>query len=117
MTKIVFAYIWEYIVEKEHLEEFKRIYGPAGDWAQLFRKSDGYISTDLHQDISNTKRFISVDFWNSKNDRDKFRDQFSKEFKILDEYCERITNREKLIGDFNSHINRFSSGSIVTPGN
>jgi len=27
MSKIVFVYIWEYLVKEEHLEEFKRIYG------------------------------------------------------------------------------------------
>jgi heme-degrading monooxygenase HmoA len=108
MTKKVFVYVWDYLVKEEYLEEFKRIYGPAGDWAQLFGKANGYIATDLHQDISDPKRFITVDFWKSKDDRDNFRDQFSKEFRSLDEYCESFTKREKLIGDFNSYINRFS---------
>ena len=108
MTKKVFVYIWEYIVKEKHLEEFKRIYGPTGDWAQLFRKANGYIATDLHQDISDPKRFMTVDFWNTKDDRDNFRNQFPKEFKALDDHCESFTKQEKLIGDFNSYINRFS---------
>jgi len=74
--------------KEEHLEEFKRIYGPAGNWVQLFRKANGYIATDLHQDISYSKRFITVDFWNTKESRDNFRNRFSKEFELLDEHCE-----------------------------
>jgi len=109
MTTKVFVYIWEYIVKEEHLEEFKRIYGPAGDWTQLFIKADGYIATDLHQDISNPKRFMTVDFWKTTDDRDNFRNQFSKEFRALDEHCESLTKREKLIGDFNSYTSRFSN--------
>lgn len=105
MTKEVFVYIWEYIVKEEHLEEFKRIYGLAGNWVQLFRRADGYIATNLHQDISDPKRFITVDFWNTKEDRNNFRKQFSKEFELLDQHCESFTEREKLMGDFNSYIN------------
>lgn len=105
MTIKGFVYIWEYIVKEECLEEFKRIYGPAGDWVQLFRKADGYNTTGLLQDISDPNRFISVDFWNTKNDRDNFQNKFSREFEVLDKYCESLTKREKLIGDFNSYIN------------
>ena len=107
IIKKVFVYIWEYIVKEEYQTEFKRAYGPDGDWVQLFGNADDYITTDLHQDISNSKRFVTVDFWNTKDDRDKFQNQFSKEFKILDENCEKFTEQEKLLGDFDSYINRF----------
>ena len=106
--KQVFVYIWEYIVKEDHLVAFKKVYGPQGEWVQLFRKADGYIATDLHQDISNSKRFITVDFWNTKHDRDKFRVQFSEEFRMLDERCENYTEWEKLLGDFDCYNSRFS---------
>jgi len=101
-----FVYIWEYLVKEEHQTEFENIYGPEGEWVQLFRKAEGYITTDLHQDISNTNRFITVDFWNTKKDRDSFRKKYSKEFELLDEHCELFTNQEKLIGDFDTIVNR-----------
>lgn len=107
MTKKVFVYIWEYLVKEEHLEEFKRIYSPVGAWTELFKKADGYIATDLHQGISDPKRFMTVDFWNTKDDRDNFRSQFSKEFKVLDKHCESFTKREQLIGDFNCYQSIF----------
>ena len=101
MSKRIFVYIWEYQVKEEFLSEFETLYGPDGDWVRLFKKANGYVSTDFYQDISNTNRFITVDSWNTKEDRDNFRAKFSKEFELLDEYCERFTEEEKLIGDFN----------------
>lgn len=100
--EMVFVYIWEYIVKEEFIEKFKVIYGPDGDWVKLFKKGSGYIETHLHQDISNPKRFITVDFWSSKAHRDKFQNQYSKEFNQLDHACQKFTDSEKLIGDFHS---------------
>lgn len=87
------------------LSKFEKIYGPEGDWVQLFKKAKGYIATDLHQDISNANRFITIDSWNTKEDRDDFRKKYSKEFELLDKHCDGFTVREKLIGDFDSIMN------------
>jgi len=107
MLEKIFVYIWEFKVKEAHQAEFKKINGPEGDWSQLFRKARGYIATDLHQDRSNPNRFITVDFWKTKKDRDKFRSQFSKEFKIIDDRCENYTEREKLLGEFDSYTLRY----------
>ena len=103
-----FAYIWKFTVRQEHIEEFKKIYGPEGDWVQLFSQADGFVATDLHQDNTDRGRFITVDVWKSKVDRNRFQMQFSKEFEALDKYCEQLTEDEKLLGEFNSHIGRFA---------
>lgn len=95
-----FIYIWEYTVKKEFLQEFIKAYRPEGDWVQLFKKSKGYIKTDLLQDHSNPTRFVTIDYWNSKQDRDAFQDQFAGEFKQLDQACEKFTQNEKWLGDF-----------------
>ena len=105
MSKKMFVYIWEYLVKGEFRSEFQKIYGPEGDWVRLFKKASGYVSTDLYQDISDTNRFITVDSWDTKKDRDNFREKFSKEFELLDEHCERFTEEEKFIGDFNHYRN------------
>jgi len=105
--KKIFVYIWEYIVKDEFIAEFEKVYGSNGDWVQLFQKASGYLATDLHQDASNTNRFITIDFWETKDDRDNFITRFSKEYKILDGYCESFTEQETLIGDFNTYTDRF----------
>ena len=107
MINNYFAYIWEYIVKKDQRTEFKKNYGPEGTWVQLFRKAEVYLSTDLHQDSSNPNRFITVDFWKSRKDRDQFRNQFADEFNALDEICENYTDKERLLGDFDCSSSRF----------
>ena len=99
-----FIYIWEYLVEEKNQEDFTRIYGPNGDWVDLFKKAKGYIKTELHRDISNPDRFITVDYWHTKADRDKFRIEFAEDFKTLDDFCEGFTDKENFLGDFESHV-------------
>ena len=43
----------------------------------------------------------------TKEDRDNFRKEYAKEFTLLDEYCERFTIQETLIGDFDTNLKRF----------
>ena len=40
-TEKPFMYGWEYIVKEETKLDFERIYGPNGDWVQLFQKVKG----------------------------------------------------------------------------
>jgi heme-degrading monooxygenase HmoA len=101
----VFVYIWEYLVKAEKKSDFERIYGPDGEWAQLFKTGVGYLRTELHQDTSNSQRYLTVDYWVSKKDRDKFQEQFAEEFAKLDKQCESLTEKEIFLGDFESYRN------------
>ena len=50
----------------------------------------------------------ALELYNSlKEDRDNFRKKYSKEFELLDEHCESFTEQEKLIGDFDTVVNRY----------
>lgn len=95
-----FAYIWEYRVKKDCIEEFRRIYGPGGDWVGLFSRSSGFVRTDLYQDVNSHDRFVTTDFWVSKEARDQFRREFESEFNDLDRRCESLTTEERFLGDF-----------------
>ena len=59
MIAIVFRY------EARDAEDFKRAYGPEGDWAQFFRRGDGYIGTELLHDVEEPERFLVIDRWES----------------------------------------------------
>lgn len=103
--KKVFVYVWEYLVKAEMKSEFERIYGPEGEWVQLFNRGAGYLGTELHRDISNTQRYLTVDYWDSKKARDNFREEFAEEFEKLDKQCESLTEQENFLGDFESFSN------------
>ena len=96
----IFVYVWEYVVKREAKSDFERVYGPDGDWVRLFEKSEGYRGTLLCHDNDNELRYLTVDYWVSKNDRDLFRRQHAKEFEALDRRCEHLTETEHHLGDF-----------------
>jgi heme-degrading monooxygenase HmoA len=107
MADKIFSYIWEYTVKKSQKARFEQAYAPGGDWVQLFRKADGYIATDLHQDVRDPERYVTVDFWQSREHRDVFHEQYAKDFKEMDDYCENFTVSERFLGDFETFTNRF----------
>ncbi|HEY4653443.1 MAG TPA: hypothetical protein VIH22_02955 [Cyclobacteriaceae bacterium] len=106
MQEKVFVYIWEFIVNGANQVEFERVYGPSGEWAQLFSQGNGYLGTELHQDQANPMRFLTIDYWLTREDRDAFRLQFAREFQRLDAHCESFTQQEKFLGDFHCFTNR-----------
>ncbi|MCB0278323.1 MAG: antibiotic biosynthesis monooxygenase [Calditrichaeota bacterium] len=100
MSKKVYMYMWEYFVRPEYQEEFEQIYGPDGEWVKLFKKAEGYISTDLYQDQDQPLRYVTTDFWESKKHSEAFRNDFAYDFKKLDDKGELYTVGEEFLGDF-----------------
>lgn len=98
--KAYFVYVWEFIVRDEKIEDFVRIYGPSGDWVKLFSKADGYLRSTLYQDITNRKRFVTSDYWQSREAHDQFKSKYQLEYDKLDRQCENFTVEEKFWGDF-----------------
>lgn len=93
-------YAWEFLAAPGKLAEFRRAYGPEGDWVRLFRRAPGYIRSELYQDQANPQRFITVDYWESKAACDAFRVHYQHEFEDLDVRCEEFTVKEREIGRF-----------------
>jgi len=92
--------IWEFQVRPEKEVEFERVYGPNGEWAQLFRRAAGYIRTDLLRDREVWGRYLVLDHWDCVAHYDAFRAAHSTEYSELDQRCEAITLREVRIGNF-----------------
>lgn len=100
MTSQQFAYIWEYTIDASLRDDFLSAYAPAGKWAMLMSRHPGYIGTSLLHDTESRNRYVTVDYWKSKFDRDSFRSAFSDEYEQLDQKCEHFTAAELFIGDF-----------------
>ncbi len=99
--------MWEYIISVKKREAFLKLYGIEGDWVNFFNKAEGYLGTDLHQDIDNKERFISVDFWKSKEARDNYCKEFASDFDALDRAGELVTDKEKSLGEFDVYRNTY----------
>lgn len=95
-----FAYIWQYQIEPSRRSEFLAAYGPGGDWVELFSRDPAYLETKLLRDVANENRYLTIDFWKSKADRDSFGARYSDEFDELDGRCEVFTQQEEFLGDY-----------------
>jgi len=42
----LYTYIWEYYVKDDFIEEFEKVYGHDAVWMQLFKRGNGYNSTE-----------------------------------------------------------------------
>ncbi len=96
----MFVYIWEYAVAEGNRAAFERVYGPEGEWVQLFRRGQGHRRTELVRDADRAGRYVTIDYWESRASRDAFCQQFAEAFAALDMAGEALTETERSIGDF-----------------
>jgi heme-degrading monooxygenase HmoA len=94
--------IWEFRVRTGREQKFEQVYGCNGDWAQLFRKSEDYIGTELTRDLQRPSRYITLDYWTTSEAYKKFRSQHEQAYASLDAACEELTEHEAAIGEFGS---------------
>jgi heme-degrading monooxygenase HmoA len=88
---------WRYRVRPAKTDAFLRAYGAEGAWVELFRRSQGYISTELLRDALDPAVFVTIDRWDSRVAYDSFRKQFAEEYLALDSVCAAYTEDEELL--------------------
>ncbi|HWZ56193.1 MAG TPA: antibiotic biosynthesis monooxygenase [Verrucomicrobiae bacterium] len=98
----MYCYIWSFAVRPESVKEFRAAYGPDGDWARFFGTDPEYIRTHLLVDRRNPARFLTIDFWSSREAFVSFRERFGSRFEALDKSFERFTTAEEQIGAFDA---------------
>lgn len=90
--------MWEYVVRPGCVAEFEEAYGPDGVWVELFRRAEGYVGTELHRDRRDGNRYVTIDYWESAEAWEGFREEMAAEFEAIDARCERLTLTEREIG-------------------
>lgn len=83
----MFATVWAYKVKDSVRDEFVGVYGRDGKWASLFRQHEGYIRTDLYEDLSQPGHFMSADLWRKRADYEEFQEKFGGTYGALDQQC------------------------------
>ena len=96
----MYLIVWEFIIRKECVSEFEAVYGPGGEWACLFARAEGYVETQLLRDTTNALRYVTLDFWKSREANEKFKQAQQKKYKELDERCQKLTVKETKLGEF-----------------
>jgi hypothetical protein len=68
----MFLVLWEFEVKPGSTIRFEKAYGPAGDWAQLFRAHSKYQRTCLLRDLSRENFYLTIDSWLSQSSYEPF---------------------------------------------
>ena len=92
--------LWMFEAKAGAEDDFARAYGPDGDWAQLFRRSPGYLESQLIRDVAVPRRFLTIDRWASRQAFEEFKASCKGEYDALDARCQQLTRSERLIGHF-----------------
>jgi hypothetical protein len=91
------AFVWEFVARDNRVAEFEHAYSSAGAWAQLFAKAADFRGTWLLRDSENTRRFLTMDRWQSVEAQSE---RFAREYQELDRDCKKLTESEHRIGIF-----------------
>src|SRR5207244_1248994 len=72
--------IWEFRVRAGMEALFEEVYGPQGDWARFFARGKGFVRTELNHDLKDSRRYLTLDFWVSREAYENFRRLHAPEY-------------------------------------
>ena len=96
----MFLVLWEYEVKSGSQEQFEDLYGPAGDWARLFRTDSHYRETRLLGDPFRLNVYLTLDFWTSRDSYEEFMTSHKAEYQSIDALGESLTRSERRLGAY-----------------
>ena len=95
-----YVIVWEFEVQQGREKEFERMYGPRGAWARLFAKGKGYQGTELLREEGSSRRYLTIDRWESRGAYQRFKKEYAKEYAQMDEKGAGLTAQERKTGEF-----------------
>lgn len=101
-----FVIVWEFRVKSGKRREFQKVYGSDGVWARLFRRGEGHIRTDLIRDLRTPGRYMTLDFWTSREAYARFKKENRAEYRVIDERCASLMESEVKVGEFQRSASR-----------
>jgi heme-degrading monooxygenase HmoA len=96
----MYIILWEFEVATLRATEFRSVYSPQGEWAQLFALSPGYRGTELLQSSEAATRFVTIDRWTSEEDFESFQREFGASYAALDLRCRSLSLAQRKMGAF-----------------
>jgi len=96
----IFLVLWEYEVKSGSKKRFEDVYGPAGDWARLFRTDSHYRETRLLRDPFRSNIYLTLDFWASRDSYEQFLATHKAEYQAIDALGESLTANERRVGAY-----------------
>lgn len=106
--------VWEFQARPGMERQFEEAYGPAGAWVRFFRSAEGYRGSELTRDANCAGRYLTLDFWSSRAQYEKFCSAHAQEYAAIDRACADMTESETPLGTFEeANIPRSSFAQYV----
>jgi heme-degrading monooxygenase HmoA len=96
----MFLALWEFEVKPGCEDRFQSVYGAEGEWVRLFRSDPSFMETRLLKDPVAAGKFVTVDFWVSREAYESFKELNHAAYVAIDQSCEGLTNAERCLGNF-----------------
>ena len=96
----MFVAFWEYEVKPGCEESFQSAYGPHGDWVRLFQGDPHYRETRLLQDLSRSRFYFTLDYWDSETTYEQFKTANHAAYAVIDRATEPLTLSERRLATF-----------------
>lgn len=95
----MFTRTWRFRPAPGMEPEFERVYGPAGDWVELFKLGRGYLGTELRRAGDDPTEYLTIDRWESEAAWHAFRRDNAAAYEALDRRCEPLTVHEVVVAE------------------
>ena len=92
--------VWEFVVKEEARGQFELAYGPGGAWSKLFARCPGFRGTTLLRDTKNRRRYLTIDFWDTLDQREQMLAERKAEYSNLDAAFADWTESKTEVGIF-----------------
>lgn len=92
--------LWRFTPRPGKEDEFELRYAAGGAWDLLFRKAEGFVSTELLRPAGEGTSYVTIDRWRSAAAFADFLQDNKEAYAALDAECECLTTEEARIGTF-----------------
>jgi len=97
--------VWEFQVKPNNIADFEKLYALDGEWAELFKKSKGFVGVKLIQSPDHPDCFVTIGQWGSLSDYKMFLFHWKAEYEKLNKQYEDLTIHESCLGTFGEGLN------------
>lgn len=98
-------------------DDFERVFGESGIWAELLRRSKQYLGTTLRKQSKVERRYKVLDYWHSHEGFEEFRERYQTDcerFSLL-VASEGLIEQEVFLGSFYTSGTDWDEGTDLVP--
>jgi hypothetical protein len=98
----VIAFVWQFDIKPGREPEFEHFFGPDGPWHALGRRSRSFLGSAFLRDITQTPRYLLVEYWSEMLVYEKHQADFRDELQRLEEERDVLVEQIVPVGIFNA---------------